>query len=86
MDYKQYILELLAPVGEALKLDDPYPTLIERLKKCDEKCTEAMEQEQQLDIKTIMRVIKVMNNPEGDQYSINNLAVATKLMIEALQN
>lgn len=27
MDYKQYILELLAPVGEALKLDDPYPTL-----------------------------------------------------------
>lgn len=82
MDYKQYILELLAPMGEELKLDDPYPTLLERLRKCDEKCTGAMEQEQQHNINTIINVINVMS----DHYSINNLAIATKLMIQTLQN
>lgn len=82
MDYKQYILELLAPMGEELKLDDPYPTLLERLKKCDEKCTKAMEQKQQQNVNIIMNVINVMS----DHYSINNLAIATKLMIQALEN
>lgn len=82
MDYKQYILELLAPMGEELKLDDPYPTLLERLKKCDEKCTKTMEQKQQQNVNIIMNVINVMS----DHYSINNLAIATKLMIQALEN
>lgn len=82
MDYKQYILELLAPVGEALKLDDPYPTLIERLKKCDEKCTEAMKQEQQRGINAIIKIINIIS----EHYSIDNLsAIATKILIQELE-
>lgn len=82
MDYKQYILELLAPMGEELKLDDPYPTLLERLNKCNRRCTEKMTKEQQQNVNTIMKVINVMS----DHYSINNLAIAVKLMTQALQN
>lgn len=82
MDYKDYILELLAPMGKESKLNPPYPTPLERLNRCEQRCNEQMTENQKQNVNTIVNVINIMS----DHYSINNLAVAVKLISQALQN